>query len=252
MIGRINSAAQIGRLNRVRRKAAEEFSPLDAPGILLWWDFADVSTLYVDDGSTGVTTDGDLIYRVDDKSGNGNHGRASWDSDREPVYKTGIQNSLSIARFYDDNLEFNSGLTTIRSAYFVFSITNVGSLGGQAFLLGHSSQYDWHRGSDANYIDADTGLYTYFGADASSYAKNGSVYRNGVSVSPTANSPFMDMHLSVVITTGNMRASCFQKDRWGTRFLRGDLAELIIYDTAHDSNTRQSLENHLNNKWDIY
>lgn len=52
-----------------------------------WYDPSDLDTLYTDDGVTNVATDGDAVYRMDDKSGNGHHLRQATAAAR-PVYRT--------------------------------------------------------------------------------------------------------------------------------------------------------------------
>jgi hypothetical protein len=52
-----------------------------------YWDPSDINTLWKDTaGTTPVTADGDLVARIDDKSGNGNH--LTEIVDWRPVYKT--------------------------------------------------------------------------------------------------------------------------------------------------------------------
>jgi hypothetical protein len=56
---------------------------------LLWYDLSDLSTLFQDDaGTTPVTTDGQLIRYIEDKSGNGHHAINSGASSGVPVYNT--------------------------------------------------------------------------------------------------------------------------------------------------------------------
>jgi hypothetical protein len=64
-----------------------------------WYDFSDISTLWKNDTrTTPVTTTGDNILGVTDLGATGDH---HLDSSLPPQYITGVQNSLSIARFID-------------------------------------------------------------------------------------------------------------------------------------------------------
>lgn len=79
------------------------FSPLDLGSTLAaWWDFSDAETLFTDAGTTPVDSDGDAIYQANDKSGNDRHLIQSTEANR-PLYKTAIQNELSVARFDGTN-----------------------------------------------------------------------------------------------------------------------------------------------------
>jgi hypothetical protein len=71
------------------------FSPLDVPGLLAWYDLSDITTLYqANNKTTSVTSDGQTIGLCADKSGNNFDAKQS-NAARRPLYKTGIQNSLS-------------------------------------------------------------------------------------------------------------------------------------------------------------
>jgi hypothetical protein len=72
------------------------FTPPAITGLVAWWDFSDATKLYTDAGVTLVTTDGDLIYQANDKSGVGNHAVQTVLATR-PSYKTARINSLSTA-----------------------------------------------------------------------------------------------------------------------------------------------------------
>lgn len=73
------------------RSAAAAWSPAQlfaASEIGVWYDPSDLSTMWTDTGrTTPVTTDGDLVACIDDKSGNGFHATQS-NSSLRPAYKT--------------------------------------------------------------------------------------------------------------------------------------------------------------------
>jgi hypothetical protein len=77
--------------------AATQFSVLYVAAAA-WYDPSDVSTLFQDAaGTTPVTTDGQIVQKMADKSGNNNHLLQST-SGREPLYKVNIQNGKAIIR----------------------------------------------------------------------------------------------------------------------------------------------------------
>jgi hypothetical protein len=43
-------------------------SPTSIGGLIGWWDFTDASSMYTDAGSTNVSSNDDLIYRIDNKA----------------------------------------------------------------------------------------------------------------------------------------------------------------------------------------
>lgn len=73
-------------------------SPAEIGGLKLWLDFSDKKTMYTDDGTTNVVNDGDRIYRVNDKSGNGFNAVQTTEEER-PEYKIGIKNGLSVCNY---------------------------------------------------------------------------------------------------------------------------------------------------------
>ena len=63
----------------------------------VWYDFSDITTLFQDDAkTTPVTTNGDPIGAVEDKTGNGQDLTQS-NASNKPVYTTNVQNGLSVA-----------------------------------------------------------------------------------------------------------------------------------------------------------
>lgn len=86
-------------MHRVAAHAAGgAWSPLDLASLTAWWDFSDVTTLFTDAGTTPVSADAQAIYQANDKGPNDLH-VAQATAGARPTYKTGIQNSLSVARF---------------------------------------------------------------------------------------------------------------------------------------------------------
>lgn len=71
--------------------AAFEFTPddlFDSSQVGAWYDISDLTTLWTDvSGTTAVTSDGDLVARIDDKSGNG-FTLLQGTTSKQPVYHT--------------------------------------------------------------------------------------------------------------------------------------------------------------------
>lgn len=67
---------------------------IDLPNLELFWD---TDTSYTDDGSTLCSTDGDLIYRVDDLTGGGVNALQTVETNR-PTFKTNIVNGKAVTR----------------------------------------------------------------------------------------------------------------------------------------------------------
>ena len=100
-------------------------TPLNISGLQGWYDFSDATTLYTDAGSTLVSSDGDLIYQANDKSGNGNNAVQATEANR-PVYKVNIQNGLSIARLDAVAEQFwtvSSGMPTDNNSITAFLVS---------------------------------------------------------------------------------------------------------------------------------
>jgi len=128
--------------------------------------------------------------------------------------------------------------SSIRTVFSVFK--------GNSFLLTDTDAYHFHRPSDDSPTDPLWAGY------ASGDIIGGSTYVNGVIVDGTSFNMPTDVHngfnLVEVLTTGNVQADSFNKDR---TFHAGDQyqAEVIIYDRVLSEEERVLVEHYLMSKW---
>ena len=134
------------------------WTPSALPGLTAWYDFSDETTLFTDAGSTQVTADADLIYQANDKSGSGNHVVQATAASR-PLYKTGIQNNLSIARF-DGADDFLLDTFTLVQPFSVFIVW----YSPDADVPSGDYLFSSATGNRALYSDATNTLKLYSGA----------------------------------------------------------------------------------------
>lgn len=78
------------------------FNPAIAPGLVAWWDFSDAAYLYTDSGTTLVSSNGDVVGQINDKSGNGHHLRQT-DGTKKGTYRTNQLNGYPVVRFDGTN-----------------------------------------------------------------------------------------------------------------------------------------------------
>ena len=99
-----------------------------------WYDLQDMSTLWQDDaGTISVTTDGDPIGRIDDKSGNGNHAVQATATSR-PIFRTsGGKNWMELDQV-DDNMLVGPSATV--SGWNTFQATQHVTIHGKIFFTG--------------------------------------------------------------------------------------------------------------------
>lgn len=241
----------------------EEFSPLDISGCLVWYDFSDITTLFTDAGSTQVENDDDLIYQVNDKSGNGYHAIQATPGHR-PLYKTNIQNGLSNALFdgSDDRLTYSVG-SYAPSVLMVFTVFRFISVSGGRcwFQLGTeaSTRKNFHTemmnsltkhrfglwGDDYDvFLDDVTNTYLNVNTIDSSNVMN--VYHNGTvkGASKTASDSFSG--------NGEGTLAAFRYGASIANYSYGYYSECIVYDSSLSDSNRNSVEAYLNKKWSIY
>ena len=248
----------------INRLAAGEapFSPADIAGLQLWLD----ATTGLYDATTGgseVTTDGASVARWEDQSGNGYHVTQGTAND-QPTLKTSQQNSLNIVRFDGVN-DFMLGSANFpitgssnRTVFTVFkrvdaTIRYIVSWGISATgrVQAYSSEYFLR-------FQATTKGYTNQGANGSwtlwSVVGDGSTlndydayFNDGGIATPNATN-----NTGAAIDTGNSALYVGRLSFQSVGFQSGDLAEVLIYDSALSDANREAVRDYLNAKWAVY
>ena len=237
-----------GALGRsVKRASASAWSPTDISGCLCWLDFSDADTMFTDAGTTKVSTDGDLVYRINDKSGNGKNANQSTES-RRWAYYANSKNSLSIIR-YSGAGYLLTGLTSTSGSYTFFYAINRSTgnwlfdthTGRLVLATNTSGNYSWNDpGGWHNIASTTTGWQslTYHFTSGG----NGVIYKNGSSLGSAA----------YTVRDIGSAVGLFSDFTGVNNSFTGDAGEFILYDTALSDTDRVTVETYLNNKWAIY
>ena len=238
--------------------AGKRFLPTDISGLKLWLDASAIEL-----------SDGAAISSWTDLSGNGFDFIQSSESCR-PLYKTGIINGKPVVRFdgSDDRLACYSlsGLGGNNSKT-IFAVATVGTgssehtifqlgesgVSGRTFILGckrDSSQFKWgvwQWGSGYDLDDSASVSGAWAIIVGVKDGNNLSLYRNGVlRAGPTARS-------AANIRANNSRIGArFDNGTTGAAmFFQGDLAELVLYDSALAATDIQKINKYLSQKYGI-
>jgi len=260
-------------------------APLTIAGLQLWLDASDASTLY-DSTSGGQLVSGDgAVARWQDKSGNARHATQDFAGER-PVRKTSIQNGRGVLRF-DGNahrmrianststftyLHNGAGvvfLVACTSAsvpdpnFIQITIDSSNALSGNGYLL---------LFEDRTSENANDSLFASAGAGASTLAVNAAnnvcppgVFKvitntlNSTSATASERARFyfnglLDSSVNSITgnTSGNSSTDLFiGASSNGFASLKGDVAEILIYDAALSGTDRSRVEQYLISKWGI-
>ena len=225
---------------------ATGFSPSDVSGLKLWLKA---------DAIVGLS-DGDPVTTWADSSGEGRDA-AQATASKKPTYQTAELNGKPVVRFdgVDDVLTFSIVALTDFSLFCVFYIPTVADYAGpidwrefgiSGFKLISNVNTDWRPL-----------LSKYDGAAETSNQ-----------MGPTAYPPPYGFAIESWLSTpayyenGSLQAISAGSAGWGNAggaiayssfdYMAGDIAEIIVYDTALSAGNRVSVEDYLNNKYAIY
>ena len=176
-----------------------------------------------------------------DKSGSNN----SATREGTPAVVSDAQNGLSVMR-YSANGQFHyfNKMTDIRTVFWVLKRTGTDT--EQRFLLGD------HTRSPDTYHFHTNGQTMYHSSHAHANVRNGTTRLNGTVINGTSTSFPSSMSVISLKTAGNVTASSFNRDRaYSQRVWKGDLGELLIYNTALTDAEISSIEGYLAHKWGL-
>jgi hypothetical protein len=247
---------------------AAAFSPADIAGLALWLDASDASTLFqASDGTTPAVADGDVVGYWGDKSSAGNVVTQPTTANK-PLLKLAVQNGRAVIRFdgADDVLLHSVLGTALFSAdsNYVVAVMNQDSTQDNNTLLA------WEENTVTNRILIYATVSNTFYWDSGSQNAGGRMsvgqpagwdnafhipefYRNGsdgeisvdgVSLATSAAlTDVLNPNFTKILYLGSTAAS---------EFLKGDIAEILIYKAAPSAAERAALLGYLNAKWAVY
>lgn len=215
------------------------FAPSDLADLYLWFDAAAITGL----------SDNDAVSQWDDESGNAIHAVQATGTN-QPVYKTGVQNGLSVVRFATNDFLLTAAFPSAQSQP------------NEIFVVA-----DWNSGE---YLVDGTGTQRHAIYDPSGregmYA--GSVYRAGTNIGTavadlwhgkfaTTSSQFR-RRAALVLNGGSGPGSqslgqftIGAGNGGGFGFLNGDVMEIVVVNDALSESERWQVEQYLSDKWDI-
>lgn len=223
------------------------FTPLEISGLQLWLDANDTET---------ITLNSNTVSSWNDKSGNGYHVSQST-ATNQPTYTYSALNSKNVVRFDGANDVLTNttdtpvGGSTNRTVFVVFNhnsgiikypfVLGNSTSTGQAFGISqeiavrvNSGSRKWSTAVDSTHAIVTIVLDGTSTTDLSAW-KNGS----SLTVSSTA------------VQTINTAAGFIIGNGPSGGNLQGDVAEIIVYNSALSTSDRQSVESYLSTKWGI-
>lgn len=263
MIARRGSQSRImipGDALQLREFIPSEFVPTNIASLKKWIDFSDITTLFIDSGKiTPVSSDGDVIGAAEDKSGNGND-VTQGTTNKKPLYKTGIQNGLSISRWDVTNDQMQAldifGVASISDATIMAVYQTTGTAnnnrlyGFGSFLVDGDSTNKIHLNPapdpslrfDGGAITAGYTLShptTFFLRETVKSGQNYTEFFDTVSALPST--AFVDGGIVDDFYLGHLPIA--------TPGVLRDLAEIFVFNSALSLADRQLMHGYINPKW---
>lgn len=192
--------------------------------------------------------DGDLIAAWPDSSPNANNATTLSVGNR-PTFKANALNGKPALRFDGSNdvLNLDSNVTMASTAFVVMRWDH------QIFdfvpILGSSTTYDFH-GLQETGTGTDKIVSSFW---ASSCLTSGSAWNNGTSVAVSSiDKDRTNFQLVELQTTCNVQFNNISNDRNNPgRYMHGDIAEIIVYDSVLSTANRQKVERYLKDKYNL-
>jgi hypothetical protein len=223
-----------------------KLDPKTIPGLVGWYDFADITSLFTNTTrTTPVTADGNAIAGVTDKSGTGNHLSQATAGSR-PTFKAPIVGSKNGARF-DGGDFLDAAANSYAQPVTIFvagkqnatNVTNV-FVGGVSADLNYagvnSALWQMYAGTAQTASTADTSWHSHaavYNGASSTLEVDGTTKTIGGTVGTNA--------LNIIRIGGTTTAP--------TGNLTGDIGEVLIFNRALSAMERRAVTRYLNFKF---
>jgi hypothetical protein len=231
------------------------FSPLTIPGLALWLDASDSTTLFqADNGTTPAVADTDPVGYWLDKSGSGNT-PVQASAPNKPTLKLSIQNGKNVVRFNSQYL-VTSGVSSVphRASFTIFLVSSKASTtGGRACAQG-----TWGYGSNTA-AATNLGRFTTFTKKdydfAAGWAATGVQYIHSMqfasdfSATLKINGGADDVVAGVSDALNSPGAFAVGGTNAGANLFIGDISEILIYNAALTAGQVSAVTSYLNGKW---
>ena len=231
------------RLRRLDQVDAAGFSPTSISGLQLWLDADDVSTFTFGTGTA--------VSQWNDKSGNSRHvvqATGAQQPDRSATYgaRTAVRFTAS-----NSNVLRPGASATVNQPITLFAVaarsSGSGSANARIIASFSGTGFQLLIGEGAlGSLYAGTAFVTQGSAPSAGVLHQISAIANGASsqvwgngtAGTAGNAGSNSLALSTVGASGN-----------NTNYLQGDIAEVIVYDSALGTTDRQAVETYLKSKW---
>ena len=230
---------------------SQDFSPTDIAGISLWLDASQIVGL----------ADSNSIQAWMDMSGQGNDVSQTTGAD-QPTYQTNELNGLPVVRFDGINDTLTRATISTSGNTTIFLVLVTATLGSDSRLIFSSLSSSNVQGEFAFHTRVDNTVFWSRRETASSAVRDvtsqvlsdttaylfSTVFNSGayfLSVNGTENTTDTPNNFG----TGD--ATAWKVGSGDGTFWNGDMAEIIVYDSALSTGNRQSVESYLATKYNI-
>ncbi len=212
----------------------------------------------------GVTYSSGQVSQWTDQSGNGNNANQTVSAD-QPTLTTGALNGLPALSFNGTSqfLQFGSGFANFTSGASIFVVVNPTSLGSYQTWIEFGNSSTNYLGFEEGSTSGTVYYYVYNGSSGSNVAATSSltagqyqlmesVY-NGSNTGTVYNNGVQKATSTSLLTAPNATRSNNYVGQFGgsTAYYHGQIAEILVYNTALTASQRASVESYIYSKYSI-
>ena len=226
-------------LQKVTRNVTNEFSPLDYGSMYCWLDASMITGL----------SDGDPVATWEDQSGNSNDFSQATPA-YKPLWRSTVQNSLPSVQFDGSDDYMLTTVSTFTRPYTLYLVVSMitsatgdrifscPSTFGEVYING--TVWRFYNGAGIDGLTVVTGKH--YALSAIHTASGGEWWMNGASQGSNS-------------SAGSASASSVYLGRYAgssSYFSNMYISELIMYEVNHTDTQRESVEEYLNGKYDLW